>query len=290
MELVEFVLVELDAHLTDLLDPHPVLAGDGPSDLHTQLQDLAAQFLGALQLSGVVGVVKDQGVQVAVAGVEDVGHRQSVFLGQFRRAAQYLGQEAAGDGPVHAVVVRGQAAHRGEGGLASLPEAQPLGGVLGGADLCRAACQQKLSHRGDVLGDLGVGPIHLAQEDGRGVSGVAGVDKGLRRLDGRAVHHLQPGGDDPGGDDVPHRRACLLYVVEGGQDHLGPLRDGQQAHRDLNHHPEHALGADEQRQQVVAGRVQRLAADLDQVTLHRDQGNGQDVVYREPVLEAVHPA
>ncbi len=79
------VLAELDAHLVDLLDADAVLAGDGAADLDAQLQDLAAELLGPLQLARVVGVVEDQRVQVAVAGVEHVGHRQAVLLGQLAR-------------------------------------------------------------------------------------------------------------------------------------------------------------------------------------------------------------
>jgi hypothetical protein len=70
-----------------------------------QFQQTSAEFLSTLQLTGLVGVEQDQRMQVAVAGMEDVGHAQSVFLGQLSGAPQYLGQGAAGNGAVHAVVV-----------------------------------------------------------------------------------------------------------------------------------------------------------------------------------------
>jgi hypothetical protein len=53
---------------------------------------------------------------------------------------------------------------------------------------------------------------------------------------------------------------------------------------------EHALGAGHQRQQVEPRRVQGLGADLEQLAVDGDQLELQDVVHREPVLQAVHAA
>ena len=75
MELGQFRAAELHAHLVDLLDADAVLAGDGAADFHAQLQDAAAEFLGALQFAWLVGVEQDQRMQVAVAGMEHVGDR-----------------------------------------------------------------------------------------------------------------------------------------------------------------------------------------------------------------------
>src|SRR4030066_1914339 len=60
MELREFGRIELHAHLVDLLHAHAVLAGDGAADLDAQFENLAAEFLGALQLTRFVGIVKNQ--------------------------------------------------------------------------------------------------------------------------------------------------------------------------------------------------------------------------------------
>ena len=70
--------------------PDAVLAGDGAADLDAQLEDLAAERLGALQLVRVVGVEQDQRMQVAVAGVEHVGAAQAVLLLHLGDARQHL--------------------------------------------------------------------------------------------------------------------------------------------------------------------------------------------------------
>src|SRR5690348_355331 len=63
---------ELHAHGVELLDPDPVLAGDGTAESHAELEDLDAEVLGALPLAFLVGVEEDERVEVAVAGVKYV--------------------------------------------------------------------------------------------------------------------------------------------------------------------------------------------------------------------------
>ena len=76
--LVEIDLVEHLGHQVALLDADAVLAGQHAADLDAEPQDVGAERLGALQLARLVGVVEDQRMQVAVAGVEDVGDAQAV--------------------------------------------------------------------------------------------------------------------------------------------------------------------------------------------------------------------
>ena len=44
-------------------------------------------------------------MQVAITGVEDVGHGQTVFIRQCAYAQQHLGQALAWNGAVHAVII-----------------------------------------------------------------------------------------------------------------------------------------------------------------------------------------
>ena len=144
--------------------------------------------------------------------------------------------------------------------------------------------------RRDLLGDFVRRAVGLAEQDRRGVEVVAGLDEGLDGGRGRLVHHLQPGGNDAGGDDRRHRLAGAADVVEGGHDHLRRLGLGHQLDGHLGHHGEQALGADHQRQQVVARRIERCAAELDDVAVHGDAAHAQHVVHRQAVLEAMHAA
>ena len=67
----------------------------------------------------------------------------------------------------------------------------------------------------------------------------------------------------PGGDHVGDRlRPRFSTSSNDAMITLRALRLGQQLHRHLGDHDQHALGADGEREQVVARRVGRLAAEL----------------------------
>ena len=92
--LVEVVLGEHHRHQVALLDADAVLAGQHAADLDAELEDFGAELLGLLQLARLVGVVEDQRMQIAVAGVEHVGDAQPVVLRQFADALEHLRQLA----------------------------------------------------------------------------------------------------------------------------------------------------------------------------------------------------
>ena len=117
--LVDVDLGEHRAHEVALLDADAVLAGQDPADLHAEPQDVGAERFRLVQLARLVGVVEDERMQVAVAGVEDVGAAQSVFALHLLDAPQHPPDLAARDGAVHAVVVGRDAADRGKRRLAA---------------------------------------------------------------------------------------------------------------------------------------------------------------------------
>src|SRR5260221_2586046 len=80
--LIEIDRVEHDRHEVALLDADAVLAGEDAADLDAQPQDVGAESLGTLELARLVGIVEDERVEIAVAGMEDIGDAQPVALGQ----------------------------------------------------------------------------------------------------------------------------------------------------------------------------------------------------------------
>ena len=281
---------ELAAHLVDLLDPHAVLARDRAPHLDAELEEVRREGLGALELARRIGVVEDQRMQVAVARVKHVGAAQPVLFRQLAGAAQHMRQSSPRDRAVDAVVVGRDASHCGECGLASRPEAQPLGLALRDANVGGARCAHHRAHLGDLVGHLLPRAVGLGEKYRRRLEVVARVHETLDRAGRELVHHLEAGGHDPAADHARHRIARAFHVCERGHDHLRRLGLGQQLDGSLERDREQALGAVDERQQVVAGRIERFRAQVEQIALDRHCANARHVVDGQAVFEAMHAA
>ena len=97
--LVQLARAELHRHQVALLHADAVLAGQAAAHLDAQLQDVGAELLRLVEAVRIVGVEHDQRMQVAVAGVEDVGDLQAVRVAHLADAAQHVGQPAVGIAP-----------------------------------------------------------------------------------------------------------------------------------------------------------------------------------------------
>src|SRR5262245_9900750 len=144
-------LAELHAHEVALLEAHAVLAREAAAHVDAQLEDLGARLLGSLGLGRIVGVVEDERMQVAVAGVEDVGHPETVVVADVRNLDQHLAEAPERDNAVHAVVV-GDAADGAERRLAPLPDGRALLGALADADRAGMEPLGDVRHRGEEVG------------------------------------------------------------------------------------------------------------------------------------------
>ncbi len=80
----------------------------------TQSFSMSAPNVSALNVktAGVVGVEHDQRMQIAVAGMEDVGHLQTKSIRHFLNPPQNVRQLAGRDRSVHAQIIRTDAAYR----------------------------------------------------------------------------------------------------------------------------------------------------------------------------------
>ena len=84
--LVEVGLVEHRVHEVALLDADAVLAGQHAADLDAKPEDVGAERLRALEFARLVGVVEDQRMQIAVAGVKHIGAR----AGRYRASICFM--------------------------------------------------------------------------------------------------------------------------------------------------------------------------------------------------------
>ena len=109
---IELFFAEHRRHIIALLHADAVLASDRAAQRYTKRQDLARQLLGFVQRARLAPVIQNQRVQVAVAGMKDVGDIQLIFL--FKRVdfQQRFAQAAARDDAVLHDIIGAQAPDR----------------------------------------------------------------------------------------------------------------------------------------------------------------------------------
>src|SRR5215217_1440990 len=252
--------------------------------------DLARQLLCLLGFALGVVVVENQGMQIPVPGVEDVGDPQAVPPGELGDLAKDCRELRARDDAVLDVVVVGDAAHSTECGLAGLPEEGAFVVILGHPDLCGLVLLADLKHPPELFLYLSFRSIQLDDEHSAGV-GQARMHGRLDGLHGQAVHHLDGCGDYPLTDDPRDRTAGPLGILEGGQQGSHRLRDAAQTERDPGGDTKRPLRADERAEQVVAGRIRRPAAtDVRHRAVRQHDLCAHHVVRGKAVLQAVDAA
>ena len=146
-----------------------------------------------------------------------------------------------------------------------------------------------LELRGVVL-DLLDHAVELDEKHRARAFGVSGSDGVLGSLDREPVHHLDRRRHHARRDDPGDGRARRVHRVKGGEQRADGLRCADDPERDARRDPERALGADDHAEEVGPVRVERLAAELDDLAVREDEGQAGDVVRREPVLQAVRAA
>src|SRR5712671_3456891 len=77
--LVEIDLAEHFAHQVALLDADAMFAGQHAAEFDADPQDIGAEGFRSLDLAWSVGIVQDQWMQVAVAGMKHIGDAKVVF-------------------------------------------------------------------------------------------------------------------------------------------------------------------------------------------------------------------
>ncbi len=83
---------------------------------------------------------------------------------------------------------------------------------------------------------------------------------------------------------------ALAEELEAEQHRASALGGAQDPHRHLRDDAELTLGADEERQEVVALRIEMGAAELDDLPVHQHDLRAEHVVRRDAVLEAMSAA
>ena len=127
----------------------------------------------------------------------------------------------------------------------------------------RAGRAQHLDHAADLVLDLRGRAVALAEQDRRRVEVVAGVDEVLDRCVIGSSIISRPAGMMPAAIIAATASPALRTSSKLATMQRAASAFGQQPHRDLDDDGEHALAADDRGEQVEAGGVERVGAELD---------------------------
>ncbi len=151
----------------------------------------------------------------------------------------------------------------GNAALTAGPEQVALLLGIGNLNAGRAAAKRDLLDARDQFIDFDAGAIELDDQQRLDVERIAGVDERLGGVDRGLVHHLHAARNDSGTDDLGHAFAGGLDLRKADHQRARGLRLLQNPHRDLGDDAEQAFRPRDDAHQVVAARLRRLAADLD---------------------------
>ena len=145
-------------------------------------------------------------------------------------------------------------------------------------------------HEADQVIDFDGRSVEFDDQQRLAFQRIAGMHEILRRVDCRPVHHLHAAGDDAGADDFGHALPAGFARRKADQQRARGLGLLQNAHRDLGNDAEQPLRAGHDAEQVIALRIEMLAAEPDDLAIHQDHLDAEHIVGGQPIFQAVHAA
>ena len=134
------------------------------------------------------------------------------------------------------------------------------------------------------------GPVQLDDQDGFDVERIAGVDEILAGPGGQLVHHFHAAGNNPAADDRGHAVAGRLVAGKADQQGARRFRFLQNANGDFRYDTKQTFRAGGQTEQVVALGVEVAAAETDDLAVHQNHLDAEQVVGGEAVFQAMDAA
>ena len=163
---VETVFRKDQSHGVDFLHAHAVFPRNRASQGDTGFHNLLSGLVDSPYLVGIAGVEQQQGVEVSVAGVEDIPVRDRVSCGDGGNLGQRIREPCAGHGAVGHEIVGGQPGNGAERPAPSRPKQVPLCGVLRLTDLAAAVLHAQLADPFGLLLQPRCRSIHLGNQHG----------------------------------------------------------------------------------------------------------------------------
>src|SRR6266481_4621056 len=275
-------------HVSHLVEPDAVLAGDAAARIDARPHDLGHRLMHSLSFFRIVRAVGDVGMKISITGMKDITNHDTVFLADIANRVEYLRQTRSRDYSILNDQVGCHPPHGPKRLLSSLPQLHPLRIIARHLHIACASIDADPPHSFEIRRDASLEPVEPDKEDRLRIPRIArGVDGILDYTNGRTIHELQCRWYDPGGDDRGShvRRGVDRHEISEQSPHR--LRLGSELDGDVQSEPEAAFRSNERATQIVAIALADLAAKLDDLTTRQDDRQRQNMVECDAVLEAV---
>src|SRR5204862_4267373 len=111
---IEIILCELLLHEINLFDTNAVLAGNAAAEFNAFFQNVLARREGLRHLVRLAFIIKNQRMNIAVAGMKDIRDAQTKFLARALNETHDFRHSRARDDSVLREEIRAEPAYRAE--------------------------------------------------------------------------------------------------------------------------------------------------------------------------------
>lgn len=267
-----------------------MFASERAADFYAVADDFGGGLHGSLELAFVARIVKNDGMKIAVAGMENVADVKAVARADFADAAKGLWKFCAGDDAVKNIIAGGETAESAEGVFAAFPEELALSVVAGEADFARVMQVANLGD-GNRLGGNGFREsFDFEEKNGGAVAREAGMNEVFDDAQGPAVEHFASSGSDGAGGDIYNGFRSVVHGIKNGEKSFDGFSLAGKLDGDFRDESKGTFGADEQACQIVAWRVTLGAANTHNLAVGENEFEGSDVIGGDAVSERVGAA
>src|SRR6266850_3125352 len=284
---VEVGVGEYEWHELGLFHADAVFSGERAADFEAVTDDFGRGLHGAFELGGVPRIVEDDGMQIAVTGVENVANLKTELRADFLDAPKGLRKLRTGDHAIQDVIAGSETAQRAEGILAAFPEKFALGIVASDADFAGLMRATNFIDCGGLRGDGFGEALYFDEQDRRAIDGKSGVDVVFDGAECPAIEHFAGRGSDAAGGDVHDGLRGIVDRIENGKQCFHGFRLARELDGDFRDEGECAFGANEQAGEVITGRVAVFAADADDFAIRKDEFERGDMIGGDAVRKGV---
>ncbi len=230
---IEIGVGEKKRHELGLFHADAMFTGERAPDFHTIADDFRGGMHCSFELGFVAGIVEDDGMKVAVSGMENIADIKAVLRADLPDAAESLRKFCARNDAIEDVVAGSEAAESAKSVLAAFPEELALGVVTSKADFASAMSTANFVDGGGLGNDSFCKALDFEEENGSAVARESGVDEIFDDADRPAVEHFASGGSDGAGGDVHNGFRGIIHGIEDGEERFDGFAFARKLHGDL---------------------------------------------------------